>query len=47
MLAAMSTRQDLHPAKLRASDVHRKALLEHISAAGITRYWSEILDVEK
>ncbi|MEY3601312.1 MAG: hypothetical protein RL169_556, partial [Armatimonadota bacterium] len=47
MLAAMSTRQDLHPAKLRASDAHRKALLEHISAAGITRYWSEILDVAK
>ena len=47
MLAAMSTRQDLHPAKLRASDTQRNALLEHISAAGITRYWSQILDIEK
>jgi hypothetical protein len=44
LLAAMATRQDLHPAKLRESEPHRKALLEHIAAAGITRYWSEILD---
>lgn len=47
MLAAMSTRKDIHPARLRASDAHRNEFLEQISAAGITRYWSEILNEEK
>ncbi len=44
MLAAMSTRQDLFPASIRKSDEHRQTFLDHISARGITRYWSTVLD---
>lgn len=44
MLAAMSTRQDIKPAMVHSSDSHRNEFLRHIGDAGITRYWSEILD---
>jgi len=44
MLAAMSTRKDVRPALLHSNESHRDAFLEHITAAGITRYWSSILD---
>jgi hypothetical protein len=44
MLAAMSTRKDVRPALLHSNESHRDAFLEHITAAGITRYWSNILD---
>ena len=44
MLAAMSTRKDVHPAMLHSIDAHRTDFLEHIAAAGITRYWSNILN---
>ena len=43
MLAAMSTRKDVHPAMLKTNETHRTEFLEHIAAAGITRYWSNIL----
>ena len=43
MLAAMSTRKDVHPAMLKTNETHRTDFLEHIAAAGITRYWSTIL----
>ena len=43
MLAAMSTRKDVHPAVLKTNETHRTDFLEHIAAAGITRYWSNIL----
>ena len=43
MLAAMSTRKDVHPKMLHSIDAHRTDLLDHIAAAGITRYWSNIL----
>ena len=43
MLAAMSTRKDVHPAVLKTNETHRTDFLEHIAAAGITRYWSKIL----
>lgn len=44
MLAAMSTRKDVHPAMIRTIETHRTDFLEHIAAAGITRYWSKILN---
>jgi hypothetical protein len=43
MLAAMSTRKDVHPAMLKTNETHRTEFLEHIAAAGITRYWKSIL----
>jgi len=44
MLAAMSTRKDVHPAMLKTNEPHRTEFLKHIAAAGITRYWKSILD---
>lgn len=44
MLAAMATRKDVHPAILKTNEPHRTDFLEHIAAAGITRYWSNILN---
>jgi hypothetical protein len=44
MLAAMSTRKDVHPAMLKTNETHRTEFLKHIAAAGITRYWKSILD---
>jgi hypothetical protein len=47
MLAAMSTQRDIHPSVLHSTAAHRDVFLKHISASGITRYWSDILDTEK
>ena len=47
MLAAMSTQRDIHPSVLHSTADHRDVFLKHISASGITRYWSDILDTEK
>lgn len=47
MLAAMSTREGVRPAILHSNDSQRDAFLEHITAAGIVRYWSSILDSDQ
>jgi hypothetical protein len=47
MLAAMSVQRDVHPVMLRSTETHRDLFLKHISASGITRYWSSILNNDK
>jgi hypothetical protein len=47
MLAAMSTQRDVHPVMLHSTETHRDVFLKHISASGITRYWSDILAPDK
>lgn len=47
MLAAMAIHQDMHPSQLYSDPVHRSQFLTHVSAAGITRYWSDILESSK
>ena len=44
MMAAMAVRTETNPSSIYATEHDRAAFLSHIAAAGITRFWSEILE---
>jgi hypothetical protein len=44
MLASMNIRINTQPATIRSTEIHRDAFLKLIEKAGITRFWSNILD---